>query len=215
MPFSPAFGTTINEFAHQNKTFDVRLKYNLNCQYIFYPAQFWSHKNHIYLLEGLKFLKEKYGQDVGVIFSGGEKGNLKYIMQQVERSGLSDRVRFAGFVPNEEIPYLYRQSLALVMPTYFGPTNLPPLEAFCLGVPVLYPDRPGLREQVGNAALLMDLDHPSSMAAHLDTLITNPIVRDNLVTMGYRKLAELTDERRVDTLINIFKRYQSIRTCWS
>ena len=33
-----------------------------------------------------------------------------------------------------------------MMPTYFGPTNLPPLEAFAHSVPVLYPDKPGLRD---------------------------------------------------------------------
>ena len=31
------------------------------------------------------------------------------------------------------------------MPT-FGPTNIPPLEAFELGTPVLYPDLKGLRK---------------------------------------------------------------------
>ena len=49
---------------------------------------------------------------------------------------------------------LYTEALALVMPTYFGPTNLPPLEAFQTGTPVLYSDLPGMREQVGDAAIM-------------------------------------------------------------
>ena len=48
------------------------------------------------------------------------------------------------------------------MPSYFGPTNLPPIEAFKLGVPVFYPDLPGMREYVGNAAILIDLNNPKS-----------------------------------------------------
>ena len=55
---------------------------------------------------------------------------------------------------------LYKESIALVMPSYFGPTNIPPLEAFNLGVPVLYSDLPGLKDQVGDAALLLDLNKP-------------------------------------------------------
>ena len=53
------------------------------------------------------------------------------------------------------------------MPTYFGPTNIPPLEAFALGVPVLYSDLPGLKDQVGDSALLLDLNNPESMAQHM------------------------------------------------
>ena len=77
-----------------------------------------------------------------------------------KKYNLEDQVRFTGFVSNEEINYLYSQSLALVMPTYFGPTNIPPLEAFKLNVPVLYSDLPGLRDQVNDAALLLNLNDP-------------------------------------------------------
>ena len=79
---------------------------------------------------------------------------MSYVRSHAARLSLEERIKFIGFVGNEEIPELYRQSIALVMPSYFGPTNLPPLEAFQLGVPVLYPDKAGLRDQVGNAALL-------------------------------------------------------------
>ena len=43
-----------------------------------------------------------------------------------------------NFLPDEEISYLYKNCLAVVMPTYFGPTNIPPLEAFKLGIPTIY-----------------------------------------------------------------------------
>ena len=67
----------------------------------------------------------------------------------------------------------------------FGPTNLPPLEAFELGVPVLYSDKPGLRDQVGDAALLLDLKDPLVLANHLNKLITDPLVRTRLINAGY------------------------------
>ena len=76
-------------------------------------------------MEGLKRLEELHGHKLGAVFSGGDKGNLEFVKKKAEELGLSDRVRFAGFVPEDQMPYLYRQSVALVMPTYFGPTNLP------------------------------------------------------------------------------------------
>jgi glycosyltransferase involved in cell wall biosynthesis len=118
-------------------------------------------------------------------------------------------------VPNEEIPYLYKQSLALVMPTYFGPTNLPPLEAFSLDVPVLYSDKVGLRDQVGNAALLMDLCEPMSMACHLAELIETPELRERLVKNGRVLLTKYTDESRLSVLKMVLYDFRRRRVCWS
>ena len=39
-----------SENAIKENIVDVKKKYNLEESYIYYPAQFWSHKNHIYIL---------------------------------------------------------------------------------------------------------------------------------------------------------------------
>lgn len=214
MPFSPAIGSLMSDDRYQPTFIDIAEKYTLNCPYVFYPAQFWAHKNHVYLLLGLKRLEEEFGHKIGAIFSGGDMGNLTHIREQVDALGLADRVRFTGFVRNEEIPHLYKQALALVMPTYFGPTNLPPLEAFHIGVPVLYSDKPGMRDQVGDAALLMDLDEPLSMARHLTMLIKEPELRTRLIEAGKARLNTYGDQKRIESWVKILKNFRQRRMCW-
>ena len=181
---------------------------------MFYPAQFWAHKNHVYLIEGLLALEESCGQKVGAIFSGGDQGTRSYIEEYVINTGLQDRVRFVGFVPDHELLELYLQSIALVMPTYFGPTNLPPLEAFHLGVPVLYPDLDGLRDQVDDAALLMDLSDPESMALHLSNLLSDSDLRNKLVAAGFRRAAYFDSFDRIGLLKKIISDFRYRRLCW-
>jgi len=193
---------------------NVPEKYNLEVPYVFYPAQFWAHKNHVYLLEGLRALEERYDLRVGAIFSGVDQGNLAYIKSYVRNRNLEDRIRFVGFVDNEEIPELYRQSLALVMPSYFGPTNLPPLEAFELGVPVLYSDKAGLREQVGSSALLMDLNDAYSMADHLKNLIDDSQFRMRLVEAGRERLKYYESIDRIEVLMRVLENFRWRRMTW-
>jgi glycosyltransferase involved in cell wall biosynthesis len=193
---------------------DVKKKYGLKVPYVFYPAQFWAHKNHIYLLQGLTDLRSRFGLEIGAIFVGSDKGNLEYIKKSAASMGMLDLVRFGGFVSNEEITVLYKQSVALVMPTYFGPTNLPPLEAFELRVPVLYPDKPGLREQVGDAALLMDLKNPSSLANHLYSLLTNDTLRSQLVAKGQDILIFYGERERLSLLESVIVDFRCRRMCW-
>ena len=214
MAFQAAAGARALSQAEPRSSINVREKYNLKVPYVIYPAQFWAHKNHIYLLEGLRALQRDYGLSIGAIFSGGDQGNLAYVQSYVRKLNLVDQVRFVGFVGNEEMPALYRQSIALVMPSYFGPTNLPPLEAFELGVPVLYADKPGLRDQVGDAALLMDLTDPGSMARHLAKLVRDEELRLALIKAGKERLKHIDSVDRLCILKSILEDFRWRRACW-
>ncbi len=215
MPFQASPETRKSAASGTGSPIDIHAKYNLDVPYVFYPAQFWAHKNHVYLLQGLCALEQRYGLRIGAIFSGGDKGNLAYVKSYVCKLNLDDRVRFAGFVDNKEIPELYKQSVALVMPSYFGPTNLPPLEAFELGVPVLYPDKGGLRDQVGDAALLMNLNDPASMATHLNNLITDRHCRAQLIEAGKARLKYFDAMDRLAVLRRVLEDFRWRRLTWA
>ncbi len=215
IPFEASCASRIYDNEHINAHVDIKQKYRLNNPYIFYPAQFWAHKNHVYLLEGLNCLEVNHGVKLSVIFCGSDKGNKQYIEEYSRNLGLSERVVFAGFVSSSEMACLYKNSFALVMPTYFGPTNLPPLEAFEFGVPVLYTDKSGLREQVNGAGLLMDLNDPASMAGHLFQLWTEPNLRIELIKAGYEKLANLEKTDRLLILQRILEDFYWRRLTWA
>ena len=215
LPFSPALSTNLDDDAYQAKFLDIKQRYKINGHYIYYPAQFWAHKNHVYILKAIALLKEKHGIELYAVFSGSDKGNLYHVLAVAKSLKIEHLVKYVGFVPNEEIPYLYKQSLALVMPTYFGPTNLPPLEAFQLGVPVIYSDLPGLREQVGDAALLVDLSDPQSLVNQLLSLLHQPELRKSLIAKGRHQLSRHNDdEKRWRILKSIFDKFSVKLSCW-
>jgi glycosyltransferase involved in cell wall biosynthesis len=215
LPFSLSLGIQIDEDTYQASYIDIKEKYHICGNYIFYPAQFWAHKNHTYIINAVSLLKEQYNIELYIIFAGGDQGNLEYVLETAKLLGIKHLVKNIGFVANEELPYLYRQSLALVMPTYFGPTNIPPLEAFYLGVPVFYSDLPGLVNQVGDAAILLDLKDPKTLAGGLHKLISNESFRIMKINKGKERLKVLNnDSDRLSTLIKILEEYQNILSCW-
>jgi glycosyltransferase involved in cell wall biosynthesis len=198
-----------------DENIDVKNKYNLKNDYIFYPAQFWAHKNHIYILKAIKILRDKKNIDVDVIFSGSDKGNLSYVMKFAKAIKVDDLIHYIGFAPNEEIPSLYKQSLALVMPTYLGPTNIPPLEAFAYQTPVCYSDMTSFREQVGDAAFFMDLKDPNSLAEILDLLKKNKTFKNDKILKGEQILNNWNEEDFYRKLLKIFNEFSYFRETWS
>lgn len=192
----------------------IKQKYNLNNDYIFYPAQFWAHKNHIYILEAIKILRKEQRIDVDVVFSGSDKGNLRYILDKAKELEIEDLIHYIGFAPNDEIPLLYRQSLALVMPTYLGPTNIPPLEAFAYQTPVCYSDTPFFREQVGDAVFYMDLKDPLSLVQNLMTIKNDKKITNDKIDKGKAVLENWNDKDFYNELLKIFNDFKYLRNRW-
>lgn len=170
----------------------VLTKYGLEPGYLFYPAQFWPHKNHITLLAALASLRER-GITERLVLCGSDRGGRDKIDAAIRRYGLSDQVSIIGFVESAELGALYRGAAALVMPSYFGPTNLPPLEAWAVSTPVIYPE--AFKAQAGDAALLFDYDDPGSLADAIVTLRTDG-TRERLRDAGHQRLAQFAEETK-------------------
>jgi glycosyltransferase involved in cell wall biosynthesis len=151
---------------------------------------------------------------LNAVFTGADKGNVQTVLGQARKLGVADRVFYLGFVPAEDMASLYRNAVALVMPTYCGPTNIPPLEAFALDCPVCYSDLPGLRDQVGDAAFLLDLDDPSHLAKQLHCILTDRALVARKVEAGHRILEQHSADTFWRGLEGTFRRYFNVRSRW-
>jgi glycosyltransferase involved in cell wall biosynthesis len=200
-----------------DSNFDPRKKAGIpsGSPYVFYPAQFWAHKNHRLIIDTLACLRKSGSGDVYAVFCGSDCGNLPAVLEMAKQKGVDDLVKYVGFVPDEQMSAFYKHSLALVMPSYFGPTNMPPFEAFALDTPVIVSDLPGIRDQVGEAALLVSPDKPESLRDAILRLVKEPQLRDTLAEKGKSRLEEFSDEDRLSTLRNIFNAYDRKRLTWS
>src|SRR5262249_26575443 len=66
--------------------------------------------------------------------------------------GVTERVCFAGDVPNTRVPEMIRQARVLVFPTWCESFGLPLAEALAMGAPAVAADIPACREVGGDAA---------------------------------------------------------------
>ncbi len=162
-------------------------------KYVFYPAQFWSHKNHINLVKAIHILKTTI-KDIQLVLVGSKIDCYEKIEKYIQDNDLEENITILGFVSNENMTYLYRQAAGLIMPTYFGPTNMPPLEAMALGCPVAVSNKYAMPEQVGEAGLLFNPDSPDEIAGCIRKLWTDTRLREKMIEMGYQRMKEWTRE---------------------
>ncbi|MEO5365720.1 MAG: glycosyltransferase family 4 protein [Magnetococcus sp. WYHC-3] len=156
---------------------------DIPADFLFYPAQFWSHKNHALLVRALASLQERH-PDMHLVFSGGPKNAYESVRALCETLKVTQRVHCVGYVSSAVLAALYRRARGLVMPSFFGPTNIPPLEAFALGCPAAVADVYAMAEQADGAALLFDPRSVDSAAAAMSALWSDANLREDLRQRG-------------------------------
>lgn len=175
--------------------------------FFIYPAQFWAHKNHYHLLNGLRLFREKppYAAHK-LVLTGSDKGNMAYIKNLVNTYGLKDVVVIPGFVKEEELKWLYKNAVGLVFPSFLGPTNMPLLEALNIGCPIACSNLPGHIELLGDSAVYFDPQKDKEIAEAMISL-TN-------VNLKTEKTATSNLNNELQILEDIFIESIAIRRTW-
>jgi glycosyltransferase involved in cell wall biosynthesis len=181
----------------------VRDKFDLPRCFLFYPAQFWPHKNHRRLVEAFDIVAKAH-PECGLVLTGKKRDEYDRVFELVRKLGLTSRVRHIGYVETAELAALYRLATAAVIPTLFESISIPVYEAFSLGTAVCVSDVVALPEQVGDAALLFDPRSAEDMADKVCTLLSDPDLRRQLIERGRRRIAAVNHDDYAAQLTRLF-----------
>jgi len=149
------------------------------------------------------------------LYIAGGKGWLyDDMMAEVERQGLNGRVRFLGFVADEDLPALYSGATLFLFPSLYEGFGLPLLEAMQCGVPVVTSNASSLPEVVKGKGISGEETavqlSPHDQAAWTDTLqdlLANPARRANLVAAGYRQARQFTWQKAARQLLRLYQSF--------
>ena len=192
--------------------------YPLPEAFVFYPANRWHHKNHDGLLQALQLLKEQEGLSINAVFTGRDVDNGYQLDEMAARYGVSDLVYNLGYLPVEEVVYLYRQARLLVFPSLFEGCGIPLIEAMVVGCPIAAANRTSLPEVAGEAALYFDPTQPSEIAAAIKRLWFDAGTRARLIESGRQRAQIFSPTQMAQAHLEAFSRAihaYSPRRYWS
>lgn len=185
----------------------------LKNNYILYPAQFWTHKNHIRLILAAQILKEQ-NINLKVVFTGIDRGNEQYLKNQVEELDLKEEVVFLNYVSQDELATLYKNAYALVYPSLAGPDSIVALEAMYFNCPVLISNHLGYKNQLKKAALYFNPLDEVDIVEKIQEL-NNIATKDELLHKGQLLIKENSCKNYIDNFLNLLDNFYLTRQCWS
>lgn len=182
---------------------EVRLRFQLPEKYLFYPSQFWVHKNHIRLLEAFRQVETEV-PGLRLVLTGKRRDQFQHVMETVARLELTAKVIHLGYVEQNDLQALYQLATALVMPSLFESISIPIYEAFQVGTPVAASNLPSIAEQVGDDGILFDPKSVSSMRDAIMRTITNGAAARRRAEHARERMRNMTTERYAEQLQQLF-----------
>lgn len=184
----------------------VREKYGLPQGYILYVGTIQPRKNIDTLIEAYYRLK-LMRTDMPKLVIVGRKGWLyDRLFARIAELGLVDEVIFTGFVPDEELPYIYDGARLFAYLSFFEGFGLPPLEAMACGIPVVTSDTTSLPEVVGDAGIAVPPADVDSVAAAIASLLDDAGYAASLGQRGRERAQLFSWEAAARETLEIYRR---------
>ena len=182
--------------AHVQARYGVRGPYLLYISRIEHPG-----KNHARLIRAFERLKSRQDIPHQLLLAGSDRERAKEVHEIAGLSPWADDILFTGFVPNQDVPALYRGAEAFVFPSLYEGFGLPLLEAMACGTPVAAANLSSLPEVAGDAALLFDPYDEEQIEETLGRLVREPDLRRSLTDKGTARARGYTWDKTAEATL--------------
>lgn len=123
----------------------------------------------------------------------------------VRQLGLSERVRFVGYVAGDELPLWYNAATVFVYPSLYEGFGLPVLEAMACGTPAIASNTSSLPEVVGDAGLTIDPTDTRALASAMLAVARDGDLRQQLGQRGRERAREFGWRRTAELTVEVYR----------
>jgi len=198
---SPGVDTNLYRPLAAVETAGTRKKYGLPERFVLFLATLEQRKNVTGIIRAFDLADTG---ETELILTGGRGWLHERIFRAVGMARKRDRIKFLGYVDEDDKPALYSAASAFVYPSFYEGFGMPALEALACGTPVIASSTTSLPEVVGDAGLLVNPDRTEEIAWAIGAALNDTGLERHLRLAGPTRAGRFTWDRSADRLERIF-----------
>ena len=199
--FTPATDTTDLE--------TYRKKWKLPERYVLLFGNISPGKNVPNVLRALNILHRQNKLDFKLVMPDITEEKLQRLLTFHELQHLRQHIFLTGYIPNIELPNLYRLAELFLYPSINESFGMPILEAMACGTPVLTSKRGAIPEIAGNAALFTDPKNPEEISEKLYSVLNDRSLRTAAKSRGIKRAANFSWHKTTSEIIRHYESFLS------
>ena len=199
-------GIDTHRYSRQNgQDIDVEQFYNLPPRpRLLFVGRLAKDKEIDVTIQAMRYVINEMDAHLLLVGRGDYQGRLESLVQELH---LQDNVRFLGFVPEEDLPALYRSVDLFTISSTCEVQSLPTLQALSTGVPVIAANALALPEIVLDKTdgLLVEPGDEQGMAEAIVRVLTNQEMARAMGQAGMDVASAHSDERTFDKYEELYR----------
>jgi glycosyltransferase involved in cell wall biosynthesis len=200
---NPAFRVEISADRRQA----VRARYRVDTPFILAVGNLQPRKNLQRLTAAFRCLLADGFNSHRLVLVGNDAFRSSEFRAEVQDLIQSGQLTLTGYVPEEDLPALYREADVFVYPSLYEGFGLPILEAMACGIPVVTSNTSSMPEVAGDAALLVDPVQTDQIQHALYSIISQAELAIQLSEKGQQRSKQFT---WVSTARNVMTVYRHV-----
>lgn len=183
---------------------DLESKFQIENEFLLYPAATWKHKNHSSLFKAISLLNEE-GLKIQLICTGNKTDYFEDLQKEIDDLGLSDQIKFLGIVSEEDLIGLYKCASLVVIPTKYEAGSGPLYEAMRYQIPVITSNVTSLPDTIKNDEFIFNPNSIDEIVSLTRKMLIDEQLRKKNLENSKKRMNELQSENYVDGFLNVYK----------
>lgn len=184
----------------------LKERFSLPDKYVYFVGSLEPRKNLSTLIRAISHLNNTQSDTIKLVISGQKSWLFEDVYQLIEELGMQENIIFTGPVTESEKITLLQAAQVFVFPSVYEGFGLMILEAFATQTPVVISNNSSLPEVAGDGALVVPTFDHLAMAEAVQQIISDPILKNRLITHGLARARELSWEQAAQKTLDILKR---------
>lgn len=180
-------------------------------RFLLYVGGISPHKNLSRMIDAFRQIDKI---DLKLVLVGDHKddpffSSYPQLRSQINELGLNDQIMFTGFIPDEDLAYIYNAATLLVFPSLDEGFGLPAIEAMACGTPVAASRTGSLPEILGPVGRFFDPMDANDMASVISSILENETSRQRMKVDGLERSKAYRWRRAAEETLSIFEELEN------
>lgn len=173
-------------------------------KFLLFVGTAFPHKNLETVVRAMPTLREQH-PDLRLVLVGKREQYYDALDRFITEQGANDYVTTTGWIPDEQLKWLYQHCQAYVFPSFSEGFGLPALEAMVHEAPVISSNATCLPEVCGDAAEYFDPSSQKELVAAVRNVLEHPKRRQALIVAGRKRAREFSWQTMASQTLDLYK----------
>lgn len=182
----------------------VRKKYNLPCDFIFFLGNKAPKKNMKRVLEAYAAYIDQDLTPLNLVIAESSENDIMQLLTEINRKDIFEKIILTGYVQHSELPYIYNLATLFLYPSLRESFGIPIIEAMACGTPVITSNTSAMPEVADDAAMLVNPFDVEAITQAIKKVLENKKLYNHLKYSGLNRAMAFSWENTAQKTINLY-----------